>query len=148
MWPIECGVFSGSKVSLQSLLMRSPWEPINLNASAILIQCRGAYTHSHTLRNTHYCLIVCGTYLHNAAFAHSEDTVGAHSLNTLRNMQFAAKHTPTSKCLALMLSRSEEVINKFYPNRNSFNRNKRTVYNIHNDTQHIAVSELFYKCVT
>lgn len=60
-WPIESRVFSGSKVSLQSLLMQSPWEPINLSAAAISIR-RG-----HTLRHT-LGLVPTHTHTHNKAF--------------------------------------------------------------------------------
>lgn len=47
-WPIENRVFSGSKVSLQSLLMQSPWEPFNLVAAAISIRRGHLWTHLHT----------------------------------------------------------------------------------------------------
>ena len=46
-WSIESSVFSGSKVSLQSLLMQSPWEPIS-----VPLQYRslvGTRTLGHTL---------------------------------------------------------------------------------------------------
>ena len=49
--PIERSVFLRSEVRLQSLLMRSPWELINLLASAASITiCRSVrHTHTHTL---------------------------------------------------------------------------------------------------
>lgn len=35
--PVESRVFSGLRVSIQSLLNQPPWEPINLSAAVILI---------------------------------------------------------------------------------------------------------------
>jgi len=79
-WPIESRVLPGLKVSLQSLLMRSPWEPINLCAAAISIRCG----HTHSILSD----------IHNKAFIHSYKEVSALDAST-----HAHKHTLSQNIL-------------------------------------------------
>lgn len=66
---IESRVFSGLKVSIQSLLKQSPWEPINLSAAAISI--RRGHTLASSLTHMHaqcsiYSLLQSGRCLVSA----------------------------------------------------------------------------------
>lgn len=102
-WPIESRVFSGSKVSLQSLLMQSPWEPINLSAAALSIRPR------HTWKHT--SIFFWPT--HNTAFTLTKWSLlsAQHSVSP-----YALAHTDSLKTSRLMLFREEEVVDNHCPN--------------------------------
>lgn len=104
-WPIESRVFLGLKVSLQSLLMQSPWEPINLSAAALSIR------HGHTWKHT--SIFFWHTHAHNTAFIHSYKVVSALS-PTLSG--FICTQNIKTSCL--MLFREEEAVDSRCPNTN------------------------------
>lgn len=106
--PIESGVFSGLKVSLQSLLKQRPWEPINLSATAISIR-RG--------RTLTFCLTHMHT--HNTAFIHSYRVVSAVH-HTLSSCALARTESPKTPCL--MLCREVSALTQTACNLSSNNR--------------------------
>lgn len=87
-WPIESRVFSGSKVSLQSLLMQSPWEPFNLVAAAISIRRGHLWTHLHT-----HTRILSKTHTDNTVFIHAYKVVSASSTQRLQTHWHTLSHS-------------------------------------------------------